>query len=279
MFDLEQQIQEWRHRVLAALTGRAEVIDELESHLREEVQHLLQSGQQLPDAWAMAMSRLGTPQQLAGEFRKLPPPAEAWLPGRAVLVAFTCIMGLVVWMLLTKLLEGLIEPLLAVHVLTVMAGYLAVFTVGTLAAWSLLIRTLRGWDERRATAFRAYAFRITLVGALFTLVAVVTGAWWARDHLGRYWAWDSKEVGGLAVLGWHVLMLAGLHLRKLVLAPQLLGVLGNIVVSLSWFAPALATHSYDRAGFALGLAGFLVMQLLFLLLGFLPERQVISRRA
>jgi hypothetical protein len=278
MFDLEQRIQEWRQRVLAELTGRAEVIDELESHLREEVQHLVQSGQQPPEAWALALHRLGTPRQLAGEFRKLP--AQVWLPGRAVLIALICITGVVLWILLTKLLQEQMEPLIAVHVFTVTAGYLAMFAVGTLAAWSLLIRALRGWTEHRATAFRAYALRMTLGGVVLTLLGVATGAWWARDHLGRFWGWDGKEIGGLAVLAWHGLMLVGLQVRKPVLTPVLLGVLGNLVVSLSWFGPAAAasTHAYGQTGFATGLAAFVVLQGLILLLGLLPERQLVSRR-
>ena len=36
MFDLEERIRHWRQAQAHALGGRAEVLDELESHLREE---------------------------------------------------------------------------------------------------------------------------------------------------------------------------------------------------------------------------------------------------
>jgi hypothetical protein len=65
MFDLEQHIREWRQAQTAALGGRTEAIDELESHLREEMNRLVQSGQAMEQAWDTALTRLGAPGQLA----------------------------------------------------------------------------------------------------------------------------------------------------------------------------------------------------------------------
>jgi len=106
MFDLEKQIQQWRQTLAGALGGQAEVIEELETHLREEVQRLVRSGQAPERAWETALGRLGSPQQLAGEFGKLPPRPGVWLPGRLVLAAlggFAIFLGC---LLVAKLLQG-----------------------------------------------------------------------------------------------------------------------------------------------------------------------------
>src|ERR1700722_16631787 len=88
MFDLEQRIHEWRQTQINALDGRAEGAEELESHLREEVQRLVQSGQTLEHAWQAALRGLGNPQELAAEFARVGSSHPvAWLPARLLLFA------------------------------------------------------------------------------------------------------------------------------------------------------------------------------------------------
>jgi hypothetical protein len=48
MFDLEERIRHWRQAQAHALGGRVEVLDELESHLREEMQRLVTAGRRRP---------------------------------------------------------------------------------------------------------------------------------------------------------------------------------------------------------------------------------------
>src|SRR5689334_11360573 len=82
-FDLEQQIQSWRQTIASQLggDGRPEVVDELESHLRDDVEQLVRAGRAPARAWEIALAGLGEPQELAAEFRKSARPA--WLPARA----------------------------------------------------------------------------------------------------------------------------------------------------------------------------------------------------
>jgi len=172
--------------------------------------------------------------------------------------------------------------LLAVHVFTVAIGYIAMFAVGALAVWSLVVRALRGWDDQRAATLRYYAQRVTLLGLGLTAVGVVLGAWWARENLGRLWGWDVKELGGLAVLAWYGVMLAGLRWRRSGwLAGMLVGVTGNIVVSLSWFGAALLAplHSYGYPAFGPFLFGFVITQLLILLLALVPAGRMVRQRS
>jgi ABC-type transport system involved in cytochrome c biogenesis permease subunit len=126
---------------------------------------------------------------------------------------------------------------------------------------------------------------LTGAGLALTVVGVLLGAWWAREHLGRFWAWDLLEIGGGSVLVWY-----GLTLFCLLCATggarteMLLGVAGNIVVSLSWFGPHLVAPRQAHAyGFpttaALCLLGFVAVQLLLLLLAFIPAGRLTRLRA
>ena len=65
MFDLEARIREWRR----GLTGRLEKepLDELESHLREEMHRAALAGRPLEPAWTDAVARLGSPDGLASQ--------------------------------------------------------------------------------------------------------------------------------------------------------------------------------------------------------------------
>src|SRR5687767_12879865 len=95
MFDLEQAIGEWR-RSLAVTPGlSAEVLDELESHLREDVQRETTAGQPPEEAFRLAVVRLGSAGALATEFAKVTRPAPAsWVPAWVVL-GVGCLAALV----------------------------------------------------------------------------------------------------------------------------------------------------------------------------------------
>jgi hypothetical protein len=71
MFDLEQSIAEWRRRMLAEATRNASVLDELESHLREDMERQILSGLGEREAFEAAVQRIGQPSSLKCEFEKL----------------------------------------------------------------------------------------------------------------------------------------------------------------------------------------------------------------
>jgi hypothetical protein len=69
MFDLEQSIAEWRQRMLAA--GIQPVpLEELESHLREEIEELVEAGAPEERAFRMAAENIGQAVPLKTEFQK-----------------------------------------------------------------------------------------------------------------------------------------------------------------------------------------------------------------
>jgi len=71
MFDLNEQINKWRSNLAQSQAPGNSDIDELESHLREEIEHL--TGLKLSDeeAFWVANHRLGSTDSLAEEYEKI----------------------------------------------------------------------------------------------------------------------------------------------------------------------------------------------------------------
>jgi hypothetical protein len=71
MFNLDQAIAKWRQRMSVAGIKSPDVLDELESHLREEIQGRLRAGATVEQAFAGAAERLGAAARLKQEFEKI----------------------------------------------------------------------------------------------------------------------------------------------------------------------------------------------------------------
>src|SRR5262245_39897135 len=122
MSNLDKQLAEWRQTMAQAAGPREELLDELEEHLRDEIERLLRSGADQEQVFQLALANLGAPSVLAGEYKKLISKAQ-WLPVRVARI-----LGLVVTVLLSAVLfgrlgDGRISLLLLVHVLSVTMGY------------------------------------------------------------------------------------------------------------------------------------------------------------
>ena len=71
MFDLERAISEWRRQLVADGIDSPDVLDELESHLREDAQQQIRSGSRPQQAFNDALERLGQRDALKTEFKKV----------------------------------------------------------------------------------------------------------------------------------------------------------------------------------------------------------------
>lgn len=71
MFNLEQSITEWRQKMLAAGISTPVPLEELENHLREEVERQIKSGLSEPDAFNSAVQQIGRARTLKDEFAKV----------------------------------------------------------------------------------------------------------------------------------------------------------------------------------------------------------------
>jgi len=70
MFDLEAAIAGWRMQMLAAGIKTPVPLDELEFHVREEIERQVKSGLNTPQAFAAAVQQIGQANALKQEFEK-----------------------------------------------------------------------------------------------------------------------------------------------------------------------------------------------------------------
>jgi hypothetical protein len=79
MFNLEQSISTWRKQMGSAGVKNPDILEELESHLREDWARRVQSGETEEDAFAGAVEGVGPAHSLKQEFAKLGARRWAWL--------------------------------------------------------------------------------------------------------------------------------------------------------------------------------------------------------
>jgi hypothetical protein len=70
MFDLEQSIAQWRRQMLSAGIKNPVPLEELEIHLREDVERGMRSGVAAQAAFEAAVQRMGQADGLKAEFKK-----------------------------------------------------------------------------------------------------------------------------------------------------------------------------------------------------------------
>lgn len=270
MHNLEKLIQNWRKDMAKPPGVGGERLDELETHLRETVDQLAGQGITEAEAFQAAVARVGTPVAISMEFGKLRPPL--WFP---IKLAIGCLsIGFLVAISIAagigyRTVHGSLL-LLASHVLAITLGYLTSLVIGGLGICFVCQRSVEGFPPRRLESLRRASF---LFGALATglaMAGVALGAVWAKAEMGRYWAWDIKETGAAFVLGWQICFIA-LHAWRAMTARGacLLGIVGNIVVSLAWFGGHLASTGGGLEKYAT-LAVVILLHLLIFVGGLAP---------
>lgn len=71
MFNLDQAIREWRKKMVATGIKAPALLDELESHLRDELEQQMRSGVSAHCAFANAVQAIGEAHALQREFKKV----------------------------------------------------------------------------------------------------------------------------------------------------------------------------------------------------------------
>ena len=251
MPDLEQRLAAWRQTLAADAAFSVEVIDELESHLRDDIQRLVLAGESEERALELGLARLGPPRALGAEFAKVARERSArWLPvylAHGLMIALAA--SLIVYFSFGKGARGQqASLLLASHVIAVTIGYSATFVIGGLAVCYVVARSFRPLKAEQARALTRAVVILAGIALASTLIGVFLGGIWARDRLGRFWAWDPKETGAALVLAWDAAMILVWWRRPTAIhAALLLAFVGNIVVTAAWFGPNLidvGLHSY-----------------------------------
>jgi ABC-type transport system involved in cytochrome c biogenesis permease subunit len=277
MANLDARIAVWR-LALEAEIGDAERVAELEEHLRDALQERLRAGETPEQVLEQVLAQLGSPRALAAEFAKVAAPVP-WLPARLVLTAGGLVAALLIGMATLSFARSRGgDPLLMVHIVTIALGYTAALLVGALATCYLLARPLGPLPPGQTRFLMHRALLVNGAGLLLTVVGVLLGGWWASGQMGRFWDWDPREIGGLAVVFWQALVLLLLWYRPSAALPaMLLAIFGNVVVSLAWFGPPLFSdglnnlhaHGSNQSALLL-LALFVVSQLAIACIGLQP---------
>jgi len=71
MFSLDQAIAQWRRQMRSAGLKRRDLLAELENHLREDIDTLMQAGLEPRQAFGAAVARMGEPEVVCAEFAKV----------------------------------------------------------------------------------------------------------------------------------------------------------------------------------------------------------------
>ena len=117
-----------------------------------------------------------------------------WMaPGFFVLAALLTLAGLYVGFLVapTDAQQGEVYRVIFIHVPAAWMSMFIYFVMACYAGVSLTFNT-------RLAAMMARALAPT--GAMFTFVALWTGAFWGRPTWGTYWVWDARITSELVLL-------------------------------------------------------------------------------
>jgi ABC-type transport system involved in cytochrome c biogenesis permease subunit len=133
-------------------------------------------------------------------------------------------------------------------------------------------RSFEDFPTSRLHSIARVSLMLGSVALFLTTIGVFLGMVWAKIEWGRYWSWDSKEIGGLCVVIWLTCYLIAHQFFKNgsrgVLA---ISMIGNIVVSLAWFGPRVnGSHQYGTTNTSLLLTVAILFNLAFFAIGFVP---------
>jgi hypothetical protein len=149
MFDLEQSIADWRRQMLAAGIKSPAPLEELEIHLREEIERQKRLGVGAPRAFEISTNKIGQASELKIEFRKASAPIETQFVKLAGVACAVVAILFSLWILF------LFSPEIGL-----MAELLGLAAVAT---------TAFGWRYLKAGGFILPAFCIWVFSCVFVL--------------------------------------------------------------------------------------------------------------
>lgn len=240
MFDLNQEIAAWKAKFARQQTCSRDELDELESHLRDDIEMRVAHGESEAAAFSQAVARLGQPGDVCSEFAKNE--RLLWMDTLAFAVQrlLLAVVGLgAVALAVVAIRRG--DTLLGAHVASITFGY-AVAVLSCLIGVYSIARSLvvveqdHEFRDRLASQCRTL---LALSGGA-TAVGFVLGAFWARGQWGHYALGDPKAIGAIIVFGIAASLYRLVKLRQVSTRR-----LGQIAVAMScvtlaaWFGPAM----------------------------------------
>ena len=164
---------------------------------------------------------------------------------------------------------------LSTHVTTVTIGYSAGLLASVFAHIYIFAKVFRITEDKVFyKTLSKIIYGVLCFCALFATVGTILGGIWANYSWGRFWGWDPKENGALAIVLWNLIILHG---RKGGIFKDfgiaIMSVFGGMVVVASWWGVnqlGVGLHSY---GFTDGIMNtliiFAVLELTVITIGFI----------
>lgn len=264
---VEARLATWRTSMRPYVEDGPERLDELEEHLRLAIDERIDHGATPVDAADAAIRQLGEPSAIVAEFRKLPPPR--WLPARLAWMAWWVLVGVMLVMVVTSLrMKGdphLANAVLAAHIATVTAGFLAVAVAGILGGVLAIARLTRGFQPRHARAYRRAHRQLLGVALVVVAVGFVLGLVWAQsawNHGLLSVATDPKSMGTIGVLAWLLIdRYVEPRFQGRAELTALFALVGSLNLSTAWLGVPLIVQ-VQQSGYGLGLQIALVLAIL-----------------
>ena len=257
MRDIEQRIADWRREMSKTSPSRRGLVDEMEEHLREEIERSISAGVPADKAFDAAASKLGEPSAVAAEFTKLAA-SPGWLPVKIARIGVLAVAALLLCAVLFLAQEKGI--LIAAHVFLVGLGYLIMFIIGGLGICYICARWFAEPGLGQRYSLLRTTFQFAAAAAILTAAGVFLGMLWAKANWGRYWAWDPRETGGFVIFWWAVVISLVRWLKPTEIAVAILAICGSVITACGWFGTnGLSLHPLVIA--------FVVAQVIFILAG------------
>ena len=159
--------------------------------------------------------------------------AGALLPGLWAVAALLCLAGLYVGFFVapTDATQGDAYRIIFIHV---PAAWMSMVIYLAMAFWAAV-----GWTlNARMAAMLARALAPT--GALFTFIALWTGAFWGKPAWGTWWVWDARLTSELILLflylGYIALVEAIDDVQRADKAGALLAIVGAVNIPIIYFS-------------------------------------------
>jgi hypothetical protein len=240
MFDLEKQISRWRQQMLAAGIKSPVPLEELESHLREDISLLVSSGQSEATAFQIAVVRVGNPGVVGSEFKKTASRSTPFVIGSLVWAALAavCLAAMA-----GRWADGKFNLLLTAHIFALTMGYVTAFLAGGFGIYGVCRqwRSVASTDDLQTLNRAIHLF--TQVSAALVVAGFVLGMIWSNQNRGSIWTNDPREIGPLCAVVWLLAVTLVQWLGQINSCNVIrLSIAGNMIIGLAWFGAWALAH-------------------------------------
>ncbi len=156
MFDLEEAIADWRRQMLAAGIKTPVPLEELESHLREEIERQMRSGLNAQQAFGIAARKIGQAPELKREFKKIGDPMGMQ---KIIQLAGVIFVALALFCPLFLFLPFVTDPIFSLTAKMLAWALYAIIVATIVLSWKYnhkLLPVIRNQPLRRAIGIVCY---------------------------------------------------------------------------------------------------------------------------